>query len=264
MASPADALTILVLGSGTSVGVPTIGCSCAVCRSPDPRDQRLRPSVLVRYQGRNILIDTTPDLRQQALRAGLRRLDAVLFTHAHADHIMGLDDVRPFNFGRSHPIPIYGSPDTLRAIRRVFEYVFSDGPPESSIPRLEAHVLDGAPFTLFGLEVTPVPLKHGRAWVYGFRFGPVAYLTDHSEIPEGSLGLLGGLDVLFLDALRRRPHPTHTTLQRALEYVEQLAPRRAFLTHICHDLAHEETERGLPPHVRLAYDGLEITVEVNC
>lgn len=260
MPAPADALTIVVLGSGTSVGVPTIGCGCRVCRSPDPRDRRLRPSILVRYNGRCVLVDTTPDFRQQALRAGLDRLDAVLFTHAHADHVMGLDDVRPLNHVMRGPIPVYGSPHTLAAIRRIFDYIFSDLPSESSVPRLELHTLDGRPFDLFGLEVTPVPLKHGRGDVYGFRFGAAAYLTDHSEIPEGSLALLEGLDVLFLDALRHRPHPTHTTVARALEYVERLKPRRAFLTHICHDLAHEETERNLPPHVRLAYDGLEITV----
>ncbi len=260
MPAPADALTIVVLGSGTSVGVPTIGCGCRVCRSPDPRDRRLRPSILVRYNDRCVLVDTTPDFRQQALRAGLDRLDAVLFTHAHADHVMGLDDVRPLNHVMRGPIPVYGSPHTLAAIRRIFDYIFSDLPSESSVPRLELHTLDGRPFDLFGLEVTPVPLKHGRGDVYGFRFGAAAYLTDHSEIPEGSLALLEGLDVLFLDALRHRPHPTHTTVARALEYVERLKPRRAFLTHICHDLAHEETERNLPPHVRLAYDGLEITV----
>lgn len=260
---PPDKLTILVLGSGTSVGVPTIGCQCAVCRSPDPRDQRLRPSVLLRYNGRNVLIDATPDFRQQVLRAGLTRLDAVLFTHAHADHIMGLDDVRPFNFRQKAAIPIYGSQETIETIRRVFEYVFANHESESSIPRLETHTLDGAPFELFGLTFTPVPLRHGRGSVYGFRFCRAAYLTDHSEIPESSMALLRDLDVLFLDALRRRPHPTHTTLQRALEYVEQLAPRRAYLTHICHDLAHEETERDLPPHVRLAYDGLEITLEAD-
>lgn len=260
MPAPADALTIVVLGSGTSVGVPTIGCGCRVCRSPDPRDRRLRPSILVRYNGRCVLVDTTPDFRQQALRAGLDRLDAVLFTHAHADHVMGLDDVRPLNHVMRGPIPVYGSPHTLAAIRRIFDYIFSDLPSESSVPRLELHTLDGRPFDLFGLEVTPVPLKHGRGDVYGFRFGAAAYLTDHSEIPEGSLALLEGLDVLFLDALRHRPHPTHTTVARALEYVERLRPRRAFLTHICHDLPHEETERNLPPHVRLAYDGLEITV----
>lgn len=260
MAAPADAITILVLGSGTSVGVPTIGCDCRVCRSPDPRDRRLRPSILVRYSGRCILVDTTPDFRQQALRAGLDRLDAILFTHAHADHVMGLDDVRPLNHVMRGPIPVYGSPQTLEAIRRIFDYIFSDLPSESSIPRLKLHALDGRPFDLFGLRVRPVPLNHGRGEVYGFRFGAAAYLTDHSDIPEASLALLENLDVLFLDGLRHRPHPTHTTVARALEYVERLRPRRAFLTHICHDLPHEETERSLPPHVRLAYDGLEVSV----
>lgn len=261
MEAAAGRLSILVLGSGTSVGVPTIGCQCRVCRSADPRDRRLRPSVLIRYNGRAVVVDTTPDFRQQALRAGLNRLDAVLFTHAHADHILGLDDIRPFNHLMGGPIPIYGSRETLGTIRRVFDYVFSDYHSESSVPRLEVHELDGRPFELFGLQVTPVPLKHGRGNVYGFRFGAAAYLTDHSEIPEESLPLLQNLDVLFLDALRHRPHPTHTTVARALQYVEQLRPRRAFFTHICHDLPHEETERDLPPHVRLAYDGLEITVE---
>ena len=254
-------LSISVLGSGTSVGVPTIGCDCAVCRSTDPKDKRLRPSVLVRYGGRNVVIDTTPDFRAQVLRAGLERLDAIVFTHAHADHIMGLDDVRPFNYHQRSGIPIYGSADTMEALRRVFQYVFAEHTHESSIPRLETNTLDGAPFDLFGLPFLPIPLKHGRLDVYGYRFGAAAYLTDHSAIPEASMEALRGLDVLFLDALRRRPHPTHTTVARALEYVVELKPRRAFLTHICHDLGHAETERTLPLNVRMAYDGLEIQVE---
>lgn len=254
-------LAIAVLGSGTSVGVPTIGCGCAVCRSTDPRDKRLRPSVLVSYGGRSVVIDTTPDFRAQVLRAGLQRLDALVFTHGHADHIMGLDDVRPFNYHQRSDIPIYGSAETIDTVRRVFEYVFAEYAHESSIPRLETHVLDGAPFELFGQLFRPIPLKHGSLDVYGYRFGAAAYLTDHSAIPEASMEALGGLDVLFLDALRHRPHPTHTTVERALEYVAELKPRRAFLTHICHELGHEETERTLPPNVRLAYDGLDIRVE---
>jgi phosphoribosyl 1,2-cyclic phosphate phosphodiesterase len=257
---PADCVTITVLGSGTSVGVPTIGCHCPVCTSSDPRDSRLRPSILVRSGGRNILIDTTPDFRQQALRARIERLDAVVFTHAHADHIMGLDDVRPFNFRQRSSIPIYGSADTMATIERVFEYIFTGRSHESSVPRLEIRVLDGRPFDLFGLEFVPVLVEHGGSPVYGYRFGAAAYLTDHSAIPEASAELLQGLDVLFLDALRHKPHPTHTTVRRALEHVAELSPRRAFFTHICHDLPHEETERQLPPHVRLAYDGLEIAV----
>jgi len=262
MPSSPDSVTITVLGSGTSTGVPTIGCGCAVCTSQDPRDSRLRPSVLLRYGGRNVLIDTTPDFRQQALRARLERLDAVLFTHSHADHIMGLDDVRPFNFRQRSSIPIYGAPEALETIHRAFEYIFADRAHDSSVPRLESHALDGSSFDLFGLEFLPIRLKHGRSLVYGYRFGGAAYLTDHSAIPEASLEQLQGLDVLFLDGLRHRPHPTHTTVERALRYVEQLAPQRAFFTHICHDLPHAETESALPGHVRLAFDGLEI--EVRC
>ncbi len=254
-------LRLTVLGSGTSVGVPTIGCHCEVCRSSDPRDSRLRPSLLIRSAERTILVDTTPDFRQQALRSGIERLDAILFTHSHADHILGLDDVRPFNFHQRARIPVYGSPETIAAIRRVFAYIFEDGQSQSSIPRLETHELDGAPFELFGMRFTPVPVYHGRTLVYGFRFATAAYLTDHSEIPEESLRLLEGLDVLFLDALRHKPHPTHSTVERSLETVERLGPRRAFFTHICHDLPHARTEERLPAHVRLAYDGLEIDVE---
>ncbi len=256
----AGCLKITVLGSGTSVGVPTIGCHCAVCKSSDPKDQRLRPSVLLSYGGRNVVIDTTPDFRSQVLRAGVERLDAILFTHAHADHIMGLDDVRPFNYRQRGGIPVYGAPETIETIRRVFGYIFAEAAHDSHVPNLETHVLDGEPFELFGSSFRPVLLNHGRSRVYGYRFGPAAYLTDHSGIPDESLEALRGLDVLFLDALRHKPHPTHTTVARALEYVAELKPRRAFFTHICHDLPHEETERALPAHVRLAYDGLEIQV----
>jgi phosphoribosyl 1,2-cyclic phosphate phosphodiesterase len=200
MASSAGCLTITVLGSGTSVGVPTIGCHCDVCTSSDPRDNRLRPSVLLSFEGRNVLIDTTPDFRTQALRARIDRVDAILFTHAHADHIMGLDDVRPFNFRQRSTIPVYGSGETIGTIRRVFEYIFAGRKTESSIPRLEPYVLNGESFDIFGLEFTPISLRHGRLTVYGYRFGAAAYLTDHSEIPPESQEKLRGLDVLFLDA----------------------------------------------------------------
>src|SRR5687768_9381658 len=254
----ADQLTITVLGSGTSVGVPTIGCHCKVCTSTDPRDNRLRPSIVIRYRGHSVLIDTTPDFRQQALRIGLERLDAVLFTHSHADHVMGLDDIRPFNFRQPGSIPIFGSEETLDSIRRSFPYIFDETPSESSIPRIDARVLDGTPFDLFGIQFTPIPLWHGRGKIYGFRFHTAAYLTDHSDIPPESLNLLHGLDVLFLDALRHKPHPTHSTVERSLGWVRQLEPARAWFTHISHDLPHERTEGQLPEHVRLAYDGLKI------
>ena len=258
MAEPA--IQIIVLGSGTSVGVPTIGCHCAVCSSDDPRDNRLRPSILVRYESRNILIDTTPDFRFQALRARIDHLDAVVFTHAHADHVMGLDDVRPFNFRQKGQIPIYAAPDTMASIQRCFPYIFDGMRRESNVPQLDARVLDGAPFDLFGVEFVPIPILHGSATIYGFRFGAAAYLTDHSDIPPSSMGMLRGLDVLFLDALRYKPHPTHSTVEQSVKTAGKLGARRAFLTHICHDLEHQRAESLLPPHVRLAYDGLEIEI----
>jgi len=253
-------LKITVLGSGTSVGVPTIGCHCAVCSSADPRDNRLRPSILVSYEDRNVLIDTTPDFRTQALRAKIDHVDAVVFTHAHADHIMGLDDLRPFNFRQKGRIPIYASSDTLAGIQRSFPYVFDDASQTSNVPHLDTQVIDDAPFDLYGLEFVPVPVLHGSQTILGFRFGAAAYLTDHSDIPEPSMERLQSLDVLFLDALRYKPHPTHSTVDRSMRTGERLAARRVFFTHICHDLGHERAESLLPPHVRLAYDGLEIEV----
>jgi phosphoribosyl 1,2-cyclic phosphate phosphodiesterase len=256
-----SAVHITVLGSGTSVGVPTVGCDCKVCTSDDSRDKRLRPSILIRYDGHGVLVDTTPDFRQQALRAKIERIDAILFTHAHADHIMGLDDVRPFNFRQKNVIPIYAAEDTLQAIKTSFRYIFQDNNgTQTAIPKLAANTLNGESFDLFGMQFTPIPVIHGKAMIYGFRFGDAAYLTDHSEIPESSMERLRGLDVLFLDALRYKPHPTHSTVERSLQYVEELNPRQAYFTHICHDLQHKRAESLLPPNVHLAYDGLDITV----
>ncbi len=257
-------LVITVLGSGTSVGVPTVGCKCKVCLSADPRDKRLRPSVLISYQGRNVLVDTTPDFRYQALRAKIGRIDAVLYTHSHADHIMGLDDLRPFNFLQRELIPIYASRPHLAYLKSCFSYIFDDSPSESSRPRIVANEFEeGSVIDLFGLGFRPLRLAHGKGLSYGFRFGPVAYLTDHSDIPPESVNHLRDLDVLFLDALRHNPHPTHSTVTRSLQWVEELRPKRAYFTHISHDLGHERTEELLPPNVRLAYDTLSISVEVN-
>ena len=257
---PQPAVKITVLGSGTSVGVPTVGCHCSVCTSADPRDNRLRPSILVSYDEHNVLIDTTPDFRTQALRARIEHVDAVLFTHSHADHLMGLDDLRPYSFRRSGHIPIYASPETMAAVRRCFPYIFDGLKKESSVPQLEARILNGAPVELFGLEFLPIPVVHGKQTIYGFRFGAAAYLTDHSDIPEASLQQLRDLDVLFLDALRYKPHATHSTVDTSVKTAQKLGVRRAFFTHICHDLAHERAESLLPPNIRLAYDGLEILV----
>ena len=254
-------IRITVLGSGTSVGVPTIGCECRVCRSTVPRDKRLRPSILVSYEGHHVLIDTSPDFRAQALRAGFRRLDAILYTHAHADHILGLDDIRPFNYGRSDLIPIYARRDALETIQRVFRYVFEAAKHDhGGIPRIQAHELDDGGVDLFGLRFVPVPILHGKRTIVGFRFGRAAYLTDHSDIPPASLEMLRGLDVLFLDGLRHTPHPTHSTIARSVAWVDELRPARAYFTHICHELPHEETNHSLPQRVQLAYDGLEIVV----
>lgn len=256
---------IEVLGSGTSVGVPTIGCGCRVCTSKDPRDNRLRPSVLIRFDAggveRNVIVDTTPDFRQQVLAANVRRLDAVLYTHDHADHIMGLDDIRPFNYRRKDPIPVYASESTLKSLRRVFPYGFSGKRTHpGGVPRLDARVAGKDPIRLFGMKFQPFEVHHGRKRILGYRFGRAAYVTDQTGFPRESLRWLRNLDVLFLGALRHEPHPTHSTVQQSLQWVERLRPARAFFTHICHDLSHEETNDRLPEGVSLAYDGLRITV----
>jgi phosphoribosyl 1,2-cyclic phosphate phosphodiesterase len=252
--------SILVLGSGTSMGVPVVGCHCKVCTSDDPRDKRLRPSVLLCLGDKRILIDTSPDFRYQALRSGLEHLDAILYTHEHADHILGLDDVRPFNFKQKREIPIYASGNAWGTIERTFRYVFDTAPTESSRPRLRPHIFDDAAICVAGVEITPIRIAHGKGTVYGFRFGDCAYLTDHSNIPPESMDKLSGLDVLFLDALRHNPHPTHSTVEESLRIVAVLKPRRAFFTHISHDLLHAAVEAGLPENVRIAYDGLQIPI----
>lgn len=254
-------LKITVLGSGTSSGVPTIGCSCAVCQSADPRDNRLRPSILIEHEGRNIVIDTTPDFRTQVLRAHVQRLDAIVYTHGHADHIMGLDDVRPFNYHQGARIPIYAAPPTFAIIERVFAYVFANKDERRAVPQLEVHLIDESPFDVLGLRFEPIPLTHGRDTIFGFRFGNVAYLTDHSEIPESSFERLHNLDVLFLDALRYKPHPTHSTVSASIATAQKLQPKRTYFTHMCHDVPHAATEATLPPGILLAYDGLQIEVE---
>ncbi len=253
---------LTVLGSGTSLGVPTIGCRCRVCLSPDSRDKRTRPSILLRYNGRTVIVDTGPDFRFQALRAGLDRLDAVLYTHAHADHILGLDDTRAFTLQQGVIIPIYGNRPAIAGIRRVFQYIFDGNYPYGGVALLEDHVITG-PLKLFGLEVIPIPVIHGHMPVLGFRFGRVAYLTDFNRIPEPSWDLLRGLDVLFIDALRYEAHPAHLTVEQALRQVEKIQPRQAFFTHMAHDLGHEETNASLPEQVRLCYDGMQLEFETD-
>jgi len=255
--------TLTVLGSGTSMGVPTIGCNCAVCQSPDPRDRRTRPSVLVSCDQRNVLIDTTPDFREQALREKITHVDAVLYTHTHADHILGIDDLRPLSYAhKPGRLPLYADPHAAETLRHMFRYIFEGKYKFGGLPLVELKAIDG-PLELFGARFEPVTVIHGETPILGFRFGSAAYLTDHSDVPAESREKLRDLDVLFLDALRHRPHPTHTTVEQALRIVEDLRPKRAFFTHICHDLPHEETNAKLPPHVRLAYDGMKLEFEIS-
>src|SRR5271169_3667504 len=259
-------LKITVLGSGTSMGVPSLGCHCRVCSSLDPHDNRLRPSLLLSRNGQNVVIDTTPDFRQQGLRAGVDRLDAVLLTHGHADHIMGFDDIRPYNLRQQSALPIYSNAETFDIIRRAFAYVFDGKPKLSSIPSVTLREAK-APFELLGINFIPIPLLHGDMEVLGFRFGRAAYLTDFSSLPDSSLALLHDLDELIIDALRDLPHPMHQTVDQALALIKKLNPRRAWFTHIAHDLPHDETNERLRnlgySNVQLAYDGLEIDVQVD-
>jgi phosphoribosyl 1,2-cyclic phosphate phosphodiesterase len=258
------AARVTVLGCGTSSGVPMIGCTCRVCRSAHPRDQRLRPSIhLAASNGASLLVDTTPDLRQQALRADLSRVDAVVFTHAHADHILGLDDLRRFNMMQGAPMPCYADAGAWETIRHTFSYAF-DGKPRlgGGVPQIDARVIDG-PFTAAGLAVVPVPLMHGRMPILGFRFGAFAYLTDCNAIPAASWPLLEGVEVVIIDALRDRPHTTHFTVEEALAAARRIGPRQTYLTHMTHDLGYEETNARLPAGAELAYDGLVIEVGVD-
>lgn len=249
-------MRVTFLGTGTSHGVPSIGCECATCLSTDPHDNRLRPSIYVQTGAAAVLVDAGPDLRQQALRHRITRVDAILFTHAHADHILGLDDVRRFNALMKGPMPCYGDPATLEDIRRTFGYVFDPAAPKGGgIPMLELRAIDG-PFTVGDLRLCPVPLLHGRKPILGFRAGRFAYLTDCNALAPEAWPMLEGLDVVVLDALRERPHPTHFSLGEAVEAAGRIGARRTYFTHMCHDLPHDATNARLPAGMQLAYDGL--------
>jgi phosphoribosyl 1,2-cyclic phosphate phosphodiesterase len=259
---------IIVLGSGTSMGVPTLGCHCAVCTSSDPRNRRTRPSIAIVWDGsgaeHTVVIDTGPDFREQALREDIRSVDAVFYTHAHADHILGLDDLRPLSFEHKPGfLPLYADEGTANVLRRIFEYTFSADSTYPTRARVELRDLEGQETAeVAGARFQRVPLTHGDLQVAGFRFGSAAYLTDMSSIPESSLPLLEGLEVMIVDALRPQPHPSHATISESLRWVERVAPRQAWFTHMSHEVDHEVTERAFPSNVRLAYDGLRIPFEL--
>lgn len=253
--------TVTVLGSGTSSGVPTIGCRCATCLSDDPRDTRLRPSLLVQSDTTTVVIDTSSDFRQQMLRHHVHELDAVVYTHHHFDHIGGFDDIRAYNFFLGKPMHLYLMQDTYAALRRTFTYAFEV--PEQvggGVPVVETHIIDCAPFTVGDLRFTPIPLLHGSLRVNGYRIGNMAYCTDTNCIPESSLALLEGLEVLILDALRYHEHPTHFTVDQAIAMAQHIGARTTYFTHIAHNIRHAELESTLPEGIALCYDGLVLHV----
>lgn len=253
-------MRVTVLGSGTSHGIPAIGCACSVCTSPDPRDRRHRCSIAVEWRGKTIVVDTPPEFRQQVIRSNIERVDLLLFTHSHADHIFGLDDVRRFNEMQGAEMPIYSGEVTLRDLERSFQYVFIPTQLGGGKPKLVLTPIPDEGLDWEGLRILPIPIFHGQMPILGFRFGSFAYVTDASRIPPESMERLGGLDTLILGALRWEEHPTHFTIEEALEVVAALKPRRTFFTHMAHTVGHRGTEARLPSGVRLAYDGLVLDI----
>jgi len=251
---------VTLLGTGTSTGVPVPTCRCRVCRSDDPRDKRLRPSALLEWDSASVLVDTATDFRAQALRYRIKRVDAVLYTHGHADHILGLDDLRLYNWRQGSPVPVYGSPATLQTLSQCFWYVFEPGPSENTRPEIDRRPVDSA-FRLLNRDIVPIPLLHGRLPILGYRLGKFAYLTDVSEIPQASFALLEGLDVLVINALRGQPHPTHLNLEGAQACARLIAARQTYLTHISHDVHQATVSAELPQGIDLAYDGLTFEVD---
>jgi len=247
-------MKVTILGSGTSTGVPMVGCSCRGCSSNDPRDKRTRASLLVSHNGRNILIDTSTDLRFQALREGIKRIDAVLFTHAHADHVNGIDDLRGFHFLHKDIVPCFGSARTIDTLLTGFGYIFHEHEGSGYTPILEANEVS-APFELFGLRIIPIPLEHGRMASLGYRIGNFAYLTDCSAIPDSSFSMLEGIELLVIDGLRWNSHPFHFNIETVIVATLPLKPQRAVLTHLTHDVLFSEGAK-LPPGYEFAFDGM--------
>jgi phosphoribosyl 1,2-cyclic phosphate phosphodiesterase len=258
-------MRLTFLGTGTSFGVPQIGCECAVCRSTDPRDKRTRAGAIVESEGATILIDTPPELRLQLIATGRSNVDAVIYTHEHADHINGIDDLRMFSVRQRRPLPVYGPTETLDRLRSSFSYIFDDAvlPYEgTSKPSLEMHAVEpGRPFRVAGVNVLPLAFRHGHLRVFGYRLGRLAYITDVKAIPEAEREGLRGLDVLVLNALWWRPHPTHLSIDEAIEAAQAIGARRTYLTHLTHETGHADLAARLPPGILPAYDGLTVEVE---
>jgi len=256
-------MRITFLGTGTSNGIPVIGCNCSVCTSPDLRDQRTRTSALVEADGRTLLIDTSPELRLQAVANRLSRIDAVLYTHAHADHVAGFDDLRSFNYLNQAPLDVYTDELTGVLLRERFAYAFENPFPfYGGKPDLRLHVFDG-PFSAVGVEVVPFQVGHGRWTVTGFRFGPLVYLTDAKVVPPAAIDAMRGAEVLVINALRDDPHPVHLSIPEALEIIDEVRPRRAYLTHLSHDISHAELSARLPDNIQVAYDGLVVDLALS-
>jgi len=256
---PTGSRQAVLLGCGTSTGVPLIGCDCSVCTSAGPRNRRLRCGLAIDTGSSVVLIDTPTDLRQQALTFGLRRVDAVVYTHSHADHILGLDELRIFNFRQQASIPCYGAAPMLENLRRSFHYIFEDDRTASSRPRIDLVPVNG-PFEAAGLDFVPIPLWHGKRAIFGYRIGDLAYLTDCSALPDASIELLRGLDTLILGALRYQPHPTHFTVREALEAAAEIGARRTVLTHMSHEIDYYAPQVQLPAGVELGYDGIRFDI----
>lgn len=248
--------SLLILGSGTSTGVPMIGCHCPVCRSEDPRNQRSRCSALIRCHGQHILIDTAPDLRFQALREGLQQIDAVLYTHTHADHVHGIDDLRSFNLRNHQTIPLYGSPECVTTLRQSFRYIFMPEQDDDSSfrPRLRLETIAG-PFMVGNVPIVPLSIAHGADQVLGYRIGDLAYLTDCNRIPASTIAALVGIKTLVIDALRFSPHKTHFTIPEAIAFAQGLGIKRTILTHLSHDVDARQHGDALPAGIELAFDG---------